>query len=98
MTFAIVATGIILVLLVLGLVFLPSRESWEAPTEIADPYESLYSENRGRVDARPRERSKLSRERNGNDSRPSERAGELGEDGQIGVERDPIEPSDTEGR
>ena len=32
----------------------------------------------------------------GNGSRPCERAGELGEDRQVGVEPDPIKPTDAE--
>jgi hypothetical protein len=41
-----------------------------------------------------RKRERLGRERNG--SRPRERTGELGEDRQVGVQPNPVEPPDAE--
>jgi hypothetical protein len=89
-----VATGLILLLLVLGLALLPPRKGdWEPPSEIRNPYRSLYGERSLRPPVQP---GRLSDE--GHGSRSTERTRQPGEDREIGMERDPLDPSDAEGR
>ena len=90
-----VAVVIILLLALLGVWFLPPREASDTERVIPDEPDTLYPETRDRRGVRsvPRER-RLSRE--GNGSRSTERTRQLGENGEVGVEGDAVEPPDTE--
>jgi hypothetical protein len=85
MEFAIAGAVVIVLLGVLGILFLPRRDEVKQEEQLL----SLYPETRDRRGVRAVGReSRSDGERNA--SRSDESAAEHGEDGQVGVERDPI--------
>jgi hypothetical protein len=85
--FAIAGAVVIILLAVLGIVFLPRRREVLEQEQMLPLYPDKGDRDRIRV--LPREDGSGG-ERNA--SRPSEGAGELRQDRQVGVERDPLDP------
>jgi hypothetical protein len=76
-----------IILLALAGFFLTVRQRRKRQaSEVGDPYGVLY----------PGREEKGGLRREGRGSAPSKRAGELGEDGQIGVQPNPIDPPDAQ--
>jgi hypothetical protein len=87
--FAIVGAVVIVLLAVGGIAFLPPREGLLQREKLLARYPDKRD---ARAFSGVSEESRSGGERNA--SRSGERAGELGEDRQVGVKRDPIQTTD----
>jgi hypothetical protein len=87
--FTIAGAVVIILLAILGILFLPRREELRQEEKV----HPLYPDERDRRGVRGVGRERRSGgERNA--SRPSEGAGELRRDREVGVQRDPLDPPD----